>query len=105
MATNFNFDEPNYVVSNDFNFGFSIVTYRLLAGSSTNYTAIWADSDASLRTASVYIASAGTGAAFSVVDLSSKLLLDSYKIDSAGNRGDLLDDEDIVDINVNNSGG
>lgn len=104
MATNFNFTERNYVPSNDFNFGLNIVAYKILAGQSKNYTSIWADPNANLRTARLYVGTAGTGAAFSVIDLKYNSLIDSYLIDKAGNNDDLLDREDIVDINVNTAG-
>ena len=104
MATNFNFTDANYVPSNNFQFGYSYTVYTILAGRSKNFTSIWADPNANINTAKLYVGSAGPGAAFSVIDLEHKVLIDSYKIDKEGIHGELLDREDIVDINVNTAG-
>lgn len=75
-------------------------TYSILAGSSRTFTAIWADLDANIETAKFYVGSAGSGASFSVVNLASKALTDSYLIDKKGDYNEFLDSEDITDINV-----
>lgn len=97
MAT-FDFTEANYISSNDFSFDSYL--YRVLSGTSSNYTSIWADSTANINTGRFYVASAGIGAALSIIDLQSKILVDSYKIDVMGNNMEFLDSENIVDINV-----
>ena len=95
---NFNFDTPGYIPSYDFNFGAKV--YRILAGTSTNFTAIWADPTASIDNAMMYVASAGTGSSFSVINLSDYTLKDSYTLIEEGLREEPLEREDIVDINV-----
>lgn len=104
MSNDFDFTEAGYVYDSDFNFGFSVVTYKIIAGSAKNYTSIWADPTANIETAKMYVGTAGLGAAFSVIDLEHKVLIDSYTIDKEGQYDELLDSEDIVDINVNTSG-
>jgi hypothetical protein len=75
-------------------------SYNILAGDSRNFTAVWADPNANIETASMYVGSAGSGASFSVVSLNSKSLTDSYLIDKKGDLNEFLDSEDITDINV-----
>jgi hypothetical protein len=104
MATNFNFTESGYVPNNDFNFGFSLKVYKILAGSSKNFTSVWADPNANIETANMYVGTAGPGAALSVIDIGHTTLIDSYKIDKEGTHGEPLDREEIVDINVNTQG-
>ena len=104
MATNFNFTESGYVPSNDFNFGFTLKVYKILAGSSRNFTSVWADPNANIETAKMYVGTAGPGAAFSVIDIGHTALVDSYTINKEGNYDETLDGEDIVDINVNTAG-
>jgi hypothetical protein len=100
MANNFDFITIDYVPNNDFNFGKDFPIYRIIFGNSINYTSIWADSNANLETAKLYIGTAGTGATFSIIDLKHKVLVDNYTIDNKGNNNKFLYGEDIVDINV-----
>ena len=95
---NFNFDSPGYVPSYDFNFGAK--TFRILAGTSKDFTSIWAEPNASIESATMYVASAGSGAAFSVINLAEYSLKDSYTLIEEGLREEPLEREDIVDINV-----
>lgn len=95
---NFNFTRSGYVTeNNDFHFGDSYIA--ILAGN-RNFVAIWADPTANIASAKMYVASAGTGAAFSVVNLATQELFDSYTITDPGIDNETLDAEDIVDINV-----
>lgn len=77
---------------------------EILAGSSNNFTSVWADPEANVKLAKLYVGSTGTGAAFSVVDLEHTLLIDSYTIDKEGSNDEKLEREDIVDINVSTTG-
>ena len=90
--------------STDINFTFYSDTssgYDILMDSNVNFlTSVWAEPDASMDHSKFYVASSGTGARFSVVDLSNKVLYDSYSITEAGLLNDTLDYEDIVDINI-----
>ena len=79
-------------------------TFKILAGTSRNFTSIWADPTANINTAKMYIGSVGSGAAFSVADLTTNTLSDSYLIDKKGDFNETLDSEDIIDINVNTAG-
>ena len=83
---------------------YSIFTTTLLAGTSEDATSVWADPNASLETAKLYVGTTGSGAAFSVIDLEHTVLTDSYKIDYDGINEEFLDREDIVDINVSTAG-
>jgi hypothetical protein len=104
MALNFNFTEPGYVPSSNFNFGASVTTYNILAGQSKVFTSIWADPTANINNAKLYVGTSGSGAAFSIVDLGLKRLIDNYRIDYEGENKEFLDREDIVDINVSTAG-
>lgn len=75
-------------------------TLNILAGNSRNFTSIWADTTANIQTGSVYAASAGTGAAFSVVNMTTQALTDRYLIDVKGSMDESLESENIVDINI-----
>ena len=74
--------------------------YRILAGTSQNFVAVWAEADANIENSRMYVASAGTGAAFSVINLESKTLFDSYTQLDGGNYEEPLEGENIKDISV-----
>ncbi len=96
MANNFDFIESGYVPdSYDFDFTSESFVYNVLAGTSNNFTAIWADPTTSLSTGKMYIASP---AAFSVVD--STVLVDYYTTTHSGAGEEVLQREDIKDINI-----
>lgn len=95
---NFNFTSPGYVPS--YNLEWPATEFRLIAGFSQNFAAVWAEADANIETSRMYIATAGTGAAFSVIDLSNKILLDSYTQIDGGDYEEPLERDDIKDINV-----
>jgi hypothetical protein len=78
----------------------TVPTYNILAGTSANYKAVWADPSASINNAKMYVATTGSGSAFSVVDLQYHVLVDSYSITNQGINEEYLEREDIVDINV-----
>jgi len=96
MAHNFDFDTPGYIPdSYNFNFGLDTYVYSVLAGTSNNFTAIWADPTANLSTGKIYIASP---AAFSIVN--NTVLFDYYTTTYSGAANEALTQEDIVDINI-----
>ena len=96
MAHNFNFTESGYIPdSYDFDFISPYLVFNVLAGTSNNFTAIWADVDASLSTGKVYIASSAT---FSIVN--NTVLVDYYTTTFSGATNEALIQEDIVDINI-----
>lgn len=101
MPNNFNFTDSGYEPTNyDLDFVATVPTFRVLAGTSKNFSSIWADPTANIKTAQMYVGTKGSGAAFSVIDMKSKVLIDSYKIDKVGRYGEALENEDTVDINV-----
>lgn len=79
-----------------------IGTYNIIAGSSVNYTSVWADSNSSINNGKVYIGTKDSGGALSVINLSDKTLSDFYKIDRKGRFNETLDSEYIDDVNVVN---
>jgi len=74
--------------------------YVILAGTSKNFTSVWADPTASINSGNLYVATNGAGASFSVVDLSRTVLTDSYLIDKKGGFDEVLERTDIIDINI-----
>ncbi len=96
MAHDFDFTESGYIpISYDFDFYTPIASYTILAGTSNNFTAIWADPTTSLTTGKIYIASSS---AFSIVD--STVLVDYYTTTHSGGANEALNQDDIVDINI-----
>lgn len=81
-----------------------VIKSYILSGQNKNFTSVWADTNANINTAKVYIGSSGPEAAFSVVDLNSRTLIDSYTIIDMGENDEFLDREDILDINVSTTG-
>lgn len=107
MSTNllFNFSTRNYASPSGSSITFNFTTASenvksILAGTSRDFVAIWADATANIETAKMYIASTGSGAAFSVVNLATQELFDSYTITKPGIDNETLDSENIIDINV-----
>ena len=101
---NFTSDDIRITEPENYNFNFGDAVFSILAGQSKYFISIWADPDANVETARMYVGSAGPGAAFSVVDLADESLVDSYLIDKEGEYDEFLDREDIVDINVSTTG-
>jgi len=97
MGTDFNFIAGGYTPSTDFDFGAAENFYYILLGVGDNFTAIWADENATKDTGKVYIGASGY---FNVVDLSSKYVYDWYSTTQSGRGGESLEDTNIIDINV-----
>ena len=95
--TDFNFTEPGYVPSYDFDFESPFFTYSILAGGTNEFVAIWADPDASMTNGKFY---AATADALSVVDITNNSLRDAYSENLPGRANEVLTSNDIVDINV-----
>jgi hypothetical protein len=72
--------------------------FRLLAGTSTEFVAIWAESDASQTNARFQVASTGTGAALSVIDIAASTLYDFYTTTVSGRASEALESENIIDL-------
>jgi hypothetical protein len=98
----FNFDKVGYLpllpLEADFDFVVSI--YRILAGYSNIFTAIWADTDASRENGKMYTLSYGDGVALSVVNLADRNLFDHYTQADGGRAEETLTNTDTRDLNV-----
>ena len=82
----------------DFDPDAAAAVFRLLAGTSTEFVAIWAELDASQTNGRFQAASRGTGAALSVVDLSTDTLYDFYTTTVSGRANEALESENIIDL-------
>ena len=95
----FNFDMAGYVpeppLAADFDFALNV--YRVLAGLSNIFTAIWADSNAGRNSGKMYTLSWGPNTALSILDLSSRELYDHYTENYGGRAEEPLDDNDTID--------
>jgi hypothetical protein len=74
--------------------------HNIIGGTSTNFVAIWADSNTSINYGKVYIASTGEGAALSVIDTNTDTLYDCYTENRKGASNDMLADNNIKDIDI-----
>jgi hypothetical protein len=100
---NMNFDRgaryiPKQPLDADFNFALGV--YRVLAGFSNIFTAIWADSDASQDSGKMYALSWGPGTALSILNLDVKNLHDYYTQNYGGRQEETLTNIDTRDLNV-----
>ena len=75
-------------------------TYNIIAGNSTTYTSIWADSNSNINTGKIYVGTKGNGGSLSVINMMDKSLSDFYLIDKPGRFNESLESENIDDINV-----
>jgi hypothetical protein len=98
MSFDFDFTESGYIPSYDFDFSPGAVVYNILKGTLNFFSAVWADSDASLTNGKMYVASQGSGAAFNIVDLSVNSVVDYYTTTHVGAANEALEAEDIVDL-------
>jgi hypothetical protein len=98
MVTNFDFTRSGYIPSSNFNFGESEgVTYAILVGSSNNFKAVWADTNAGFGAGKFYVSSSD---GLSVINLEDNSLYDAYTQTRKGRGNETLSSNDIVDINV-----
>ena len=100
---NFNFIQlrTETPVGTEVNFDFgSNAEINILAGNSNIITAIWAEPGAGRSTGKMHVTSYGTGAAFSVLDLATKILYDRYTISVKGRADETLVQEDTEDLVV-----
>jgi len=98
---NFNFTESGYIpplqTEYNFNFGEVYSVYNIIKSLSDDFVAIWADSDASLENGKMYVSSA---ASFNIINLSTHSVEDYYTESHAGEAGEVLEGDDIVDVNA-----
>jgi len=101
----FNFKDATYSEPEQpliFNFVGNL--FKVLGGFSNDFISIVADENATRSSFKIYVASKGAGAALSVVDLSSKMLVDFYTKTHAGAFNEELGGEDVEDLNVGSRG-
>jgi hypothetical protein len=101
----FNFKDATYsspMQPLEFNFVGNL--FRIIGGRSNEFVSVWADENASRESFKLYAASKGIGASLSVVDLSTKLLVDNYTKEHTGAFNEKLGGEDIEDINIGSRG-
>ena len=95
MNHDFDFTDGGYVPAAPFNFYFGPLIEDLgihvLAGTTNFFTSVWA------YNGTMYVASS---AALSVVDTTYQTLTDYYTPTHSGSRGEALDHNDVVDINI-----
>jgi hypothetical protein len=94
----FDFVTPGYIpIIYDFNFGEGHNVYNIIKSPSNNFIAIWADLDAGLETGKMYVSSASS---FNIINLNSNSVEDYYTQSHAGEAGEVLEGNDIVDVNA-----
>ena len=74
--------------------------YNVLGGASTDFIAIWADPRTNVNYGKVCVASTGTGAALSIIDMGTNVLYDCYTKTERGGGAEPLDAEDVKDLHV-----
>lgn len=87
-----------FPTSLEVNFDFGASSFKVLAGQSNIFTAIWASPTASRTSGKLYVASQGTDPAFSILDLDVKILYDRYTTTTKGRANQALKQEDPKDI-------
>jgi hypothetical protein len=101
-SPDFDFTEGGYVppvdsLEADFDFAPASV-YTILAGTSTDFTSIWAEPDANLTTGRFQVGTRGTGAALSIINIPTNTLYDYYTTTVPGRAGEALDSNKTVDL-------
>ena len=101
-APDFDFTEGGYVPPADSleaDFDFTIEgLYTILAGTSVDFTSIWAEPTANFSTGRFQVASRGTGGALSIIDLPTDTLYDYYTTTVSGRANEALDSNSTVDL-------
>lgn len=101
----FNFKKAGYIPpENPITLDFRRTSFEIIGGSSNYFVSVWADESASRDSFKLYTASAGVGASLSVVNLSTKTLVDDYTISHVGAFNETLEREDVADINIGSRG-
>jgi hypothetical protein len=101
-SPDFDFTEGGYTppadsLEADFDF-IPAGVYPILAGTSTDFTSIWAEPTANLTTARFQVGTRGTGAALSIIDIPTNTLYDYYTTTVSGRANEALDSNKTVDI-------
>jgi hypothetical protein len=94
----FNFDfVSSYTPPEEYNFEFGWASYNIIKGFSNDFVAIWADPRASMSTGKFYVSSQDV---FSVVNISTSLVIDYYNTTHSGLRGEVLTSSGVVDLYI-----
>ena len=72
--------------------------FYILAGTSVDFTSIWAEPNANLTTARFQVGSRGTGAALSIINIPTNTLYDYYTTTVSGRAGEALDSNKTADL-------
>lgn len=92
MNRNFNFTESGYdPTSYDFNFGSMVDIYRILKGTSNNFSSVFVYNN------KLYISNSD---ALTVIDLNNNEVYDWYNQIRIGKANESLDHDQIIDVNV-----
>ena len=76
-----------------------MTTISGLAGTSENFTSIWAEPDAGISSGRFQVASRGLGAALSIMNIDDNTLYDYYNTTTASGRAnEVLDSNKTVDL-------
>lgn len=89
---------PSSPLEADFNFILGV--YRVLAGFSNIFTAIWADTNSGRENGKMYTLSWGPGTALSVLNLDGRTLYDQYTTSYGARVDEPLTNTDTRDLNV-----
>jgi len=91
-------DRNTFPISTELDFNFGAGQINVLAGNSNVITAIWAEPDAGRSSGKMHVTSYGEGAAFSILDLKTKILYDRYTVTVKGRANETLKQEDPKDL-------
>jgi hypothetical protein len=93
----FNFDRAGYSVPALYDFLFGRYTYYILKGTSNNFTSIWAGPQANISSGKMYTSSLE---AFSIVNITNKIIYDYYTTTYSGIRNKALQSNDVTDLYI-----
>ena len=103
-SPDFDFTEGGYTppadsLAADFDF-IPAGVFTILAGTSVNFTSIWAEPIANISTGRFQVASRGTGAALSIINIPTNTLYDYYTTTASGRAGEALDSNNTLDLTM-----
>jgi len=73
-------------------------TFYILAGTSVDFTSIWAEPNANLTTARFQVGTRGAGAALSIINIPTNTVYDYYTTTVSGRAGEALDSNATLDL-------
>ena len=75
-----------------------MTTISGLAGTSENFISIWAEPDADISSGRFQVASRGTGAALSIININDNTLYDYYTTTVSGRANEALESNKTTDL-------